>query len=121
MKIPSLKVQEITDEIVSFVNEDNSIQGQAFKRQGEEESHYTIIQIKEYDGLKEMRMVRTGAVGSFQVIGQISFLFDDGMPVLNCKGFEFWLENEELATWKVCSPKLGNWLEIEIKDFELYI
>ena len=52
----------------------------------------------------------------FDIIGIISFIFDDGVAVLTVYGFEFWIETTEHNIELVTGKKIA----LKIEKFELY-
>ena len=120
MKIPTLATYAIPSncDVIRFNSGCGNVSGYALKKDGVGESHYTVtsVEIAPPSSNSMMTEITEGSC-SFDIIGIVSFTFDDGVAVVSVHGFDFWVapseSNIELVT--------GLRVALKIEKFELYI
>ena len=127
MRMPKeidLDSSDAGSDVVRFRTRCGKVSGTAYRASGMYETHYDVIAArrlaKPHDEPVTLapRMVpRPGTVGDFDVVGQVTFFFDDGVFIAEVHGFDFWVEPALIDQ----PVRLQDWVEVHIHKLTLYV
>ncbi len=104
MKMPrdiELKRHSPTQDLVQFTTRCGRVSGSAYYASGHHETHYDIVEAKRLNAaLDSGRPVAFSMlqrdVGCFDVLGQVIFIFEDGLFAVESCGFDFWVDPDQV-------------------------
>ena len=108
--------------LVQFRTRCGCVSGTAHYASGYYETHYDVVEARRLAGASvggrpiACSMLQR-EVGCFDVLGQVSFIFEDGMFSVESFGFDFWVEQDQID-----SPvQLGDWVRLSVQKLTLYV
>jgi hypothetical protein len=125
MKMPrdiDLTISPDTPGLIQFRTRCGHASGTAFHAPGEHETHYDIVDMRKLaappgEGPPHTCSIVGREIGTFDVVGQVGLIFEDGMfPVESC-GFDFWVAPDEAQV----SVQPDDWVFLSICKFTLYV
>jgi hypothetical protein len=126
MKMPvdiQLDSSEASPNVLRFKTADGAVSGTAYRASGLCETHYDILTAKKLvqgqarTPIRPRMVQRSEEVGEFNVVGQVVFLWNNGMSVVEAYGFNFWIPPDEIN-----EPVIrGDWVELHIRKLTLYV
>jgi len=107
---------------VQFRTRCGRVSGSAHCAAGEYETHYDVVEAKRLTGASVggeavACSMSQREVGCFDILGQVRFIFEDGVFTVESCGFDFWVEPDQID-----SPvQLGDWVRLYIQKLTLYV
>jgi len=122
MKMPKdveLATWHANPNVVRFSTKCGIVSGTAYRASGQYETHYDVVEAMKLAWRSGSPSIiqKAGEVGCFEVVGQVTFFFDDGVFTAAAHGFDFWVEPDQLDT----PVQLGDWVRLQICNFTLYV
>ena len=125
MRMPAdieVKLHSPTQGLVQFKTRCGRVSGSAHYAYGHHETQYDVVEAQRLAGASGAgRPVACSMsqrdVGCFDVLGQVGFIFEDGVFGVESCGFDFWVEPDEIDG----PVQVGDWVRLYIQNLTLYI
>ena len=127
MRMPKdveLRNTEVGPEVVRFTTRCGSVSGTAYRASGLYETHYEVVRAERLarpglddKSISPQMVQRVGTVGEFDVVGEVTFFFEDGVFIVEVHGFDFCVAPGQLDE----PVSLGDWIDLHIRRFTLYV
>ena len=105
-------------ECVEFRTPCGRVSGTALKRSGHHETSYDVVQAHHVSAaIPESMAPVKGVLASFDVVGTVTFMWEDGVGEISAHGFSFWISPEELGG----SLSLGDRISCRVENFTLWV
>ena len=127
MRMPKdieLDSSEASPDVVRFVTRCGKVSGTAYRASGMHETHYDVVTAKRLTQPQDERrpiapqmVQRPCTIGDFDVIGQVTSFFNDGVLIVEAHGFDFWVEPDIHEG----AIRLKDWVELHIRKLTLYV
>ena len=106
--------------VVQFNTRNRKVFGTSYcTNKYDDETDYNVLEAKLLTGQQPKpgpSIVQSKpAVGTFSVVGQVNFFFDDVVFVVEAHGFDFWVGPDQIEK----PVHMGDWVHLEISDFTL--
>lgn len=103
---------------VHFRSRCGRVAGVALRKQGCSETTYDVSDPKRVDPSMPVAMIALpDTVATFEVVGIVEFLFNDGLAVVAAHGFTFWVGRDEIEV----VLELGDHVACRVTNFALWV
>ena|SRR5688572_10992649 len=125
MKLPKdivLDNSAIASNLVKFATRCGNVSGTAYRASGEYETDFDVVNAAKSDLVSSdgtpisMKIVQR-ETGCFDVLGRVSFIFDDGVFTVEAFGFDFWVDPDQIDE----PVQIGDWVYLLIRNLTLFV
>jgi hypothetical protein len=120
MRMPAVHPSPVTfmDDVVAFRSACGRVEGTARRRHGRNETAQDVRDARRAGGDEPTRLTAVpGTVATFDVIGTVGFVHEDGLAIVDALGFDFWIAASEAP-----GPlRLGDRIAFRTESFTLFV